>query len=225
MKILVIGAYGKVGQRVIQEAAARGFAVTGVAHRAHEGSTLATDRVLIKDAAALTPADLAGFDAIVDAIGAWDEKTAHIVYDGLHHIVQLLKGTETRYLKVGGTNTLYIDADHERQLQELSSYYPPAFRVLCDAHKKALEILRTYSNIAWTYVTPAFNFSAEGAATGTYHVEGEEFSPGPDGDTGKNDYISYADYAKGMVDIIESGQYLRQRITLIHGDKPAAPQG
>lgn len=220
MRIMVVGAYGKVGRRVIAEAVGRGMQVTGVARRAHDDVVLATGEVLIKDARALTADDVDGYDAVIDAVGVWDEAGAPLIYQGLHHIAQLLKGSDTRLLKVGGTNTLYIDADHERQLQELASYYPPAFAVLCDAHGKALEILRTYSNIAWTYVTPAYNFSADGAATGVYHVEGEEFAPGPDGDSGENDYISYADYATGLMDVVENGEHLRQRITLIHGDTP-----
>lgn len=222
MRILVIGAYGSVGQRVIAEAVARGVDVTGLAHRAHADTVLATNQVETKDVMALTRADLSGYDAIIDAIGAWDEKTVHVLYDGLHHVVQLLRNTETRYLKVGGANTLYIDADHEHQLQELTAYYPPEFQFLCQAHTRALEILRTYSQVAWTYVTPPFNFSADGARTGAYHVEGEEFTAQPEGDTGENDYISYADYAVGMVDLLETDAYLRQRITLIHGDTPSS---
>lgn len=224
MRILVVGAYGKVGRRVIQEAVERGFEVTGVAHRAHD-EALPTERIVIKDATRLTKDDFAGHDAVVDAVGGWDQATAPIIYGSLRHIVQLLRKTDTRYLKVGGANTLYIDADHERQLQELTDYYPPEFQLLCDAHKRSLEILRTFSNIAWTYVTPTFNFAADGAATGTYRVEGEEFTPGPTGPNGTNDYISYADYAKGMIDILDSGEYLRQRITLVHGDTPATAPG
>lgn len=222
MKIMVVGAYGRIGQVMIREAVKRGMDVTGVAHRAHDDVELGIDQVLVKDVTALTAEDVAGYDAVVDAVGGWDETAVKVLYNATQHLVKLLKGTDTRYLKVGGANTLYIDDDHDKQLQELSTYFPPEYKVLCDSHKKALEILRTYSDVAWTYLTPCVNFDADGEATGVYHVEGEEFTPEPDGDNGKNDYISYADFATATMDFIEKGQYLRQRVTLIHGDKPAA---
>lgn len=95
---------------MIAEDVARGFEVTGLAHRVHEGTKLTTDQ-LVANVLTLTAEDLVGYDAVVDAVGAWEDETAYVVHDGLHRIVQLLKGTDTRFLKVGGTNTLYIACD------------------------------------------------------------------------------------------------------------------
>ncbi|SHJ43187.1 NAD(P)H-binding [Tessaracoccus bendigoensis DSM 12906] len=122
--------------------------------------------------------------------------------------MRLLRGTETRYLKVGGANTLFIDGAHTRRLQELPSYYPRYMQGLSDAHQRGLDILRRFSDLRWTYVTPAYKFAPLGEYTGKYHVRGEEYRPGEDDDP--MDYISYADYAKAMVDIIERHQ-LRAR--------------
>lgn len=220
MNIMVIGAYGKVGRLVVEQALKRGHRVTGVAHRKHNNSDL--ENVLIKDIMDLTREDVSGMDAVVDAVGAWTSEAAHVLYDGLLHVVSLLAGTETRYLKVGGANTLYINAERTRILQQLPSYYPKDMQELCDAHKQALDILRKFSDVKWTYVTPAYKFAPSGSYTGHYRIGGEVFVPAKDNNpsNGRNDYISYADYAKGLVDIIENGTCIRQRITLTNGDIP-----
>lgn len=220
MNIMVIGAYGKLGKLVIAQAARRGHKVTGIARRRHNTSDF--DHIIIKDMMELEKADVAGFDAVIDCVGAWGRETERVHYQGLTHIVQLLKGSKTRYLKVGGANTLYIDADHRKILQQLPLYYPKRMQDLCDAHRIGLETLRTFSDVRWTYVTPAYKFAPFGPYTGNYHVAGEEFVPAPENnpDNGHDDYISYADYAKGMLDIVENGSYIRQRITLVHGDIP-----
>ncbi len=82
-------------------------------------------------------------------------------------------------------------------------------QALYDAHERGIEILRRFSDVRWTYVTPAYKFAPFGIYTGKYYVMGDEFTPGKDDN--RNDYISYADYAKGMIDIIERHQYIRER--------------
>jgi len=220
MKLMVLGAYGQLGRRVVELANQQHWQVVAVAHRAHAEINLNPATILIKDVRQLTRTAVAGFDAIVDATGGWQPKTAPIIYDGLAHVVQLLSDGQTRYLKVGGANTLYINRDHSQQLQALDSYYPAKYRYLCNVHNQALTLLRTYSNIPWTYVTPPVNFIRQGAATGHYHVDGEDFRPNLHGDDGHNDYISYADFALGIIEIIAQQRYLRQQITLVHGDLP-----
>lgn len=216
MKIMVIGAFGRVGQKVVRLAQTQGMQVTAVSHHDHPEVDLGQATVL------LTQKEITGYDAILDATAGWDEASAANIYLGLWHLAQLLSGfkNQTRLLKVGGTNTLYINPAHTQTLQSLSSYYPAKYKFMCDAHQKALDILRRYSNLLWTYVTPAYNFDSQGPATYAYHVEGEDFTPNLTGDDGKDDYISYADYAYGIVDLLANHRFIRQRITLVHGDKP-----
>lgn len=223
MKIMVIGAFGRVGQKVVRLAQAQGMRVIAVSRHQHADVDLGEATILIKDIKELAQTDLADCDAILDATAGWDQTSADNIYLGLWHLAQLLSSFKNhiQLLKVGGTNTLYINAEHTKTLQSLTNYYPPKYKFMCDAHQKALDIIRTYSNLAWTYVTPAYNFDPNGPATNVYHVEGEEFKPNAAGDDGKNDYISFNDFAQGIVDIIAKRQFIRQRVTLIRGDKPA----
>lgn len=216
MRLMVIGAYGKAGSLIAKQALDRRHNVTAVSRRRHPGFDFPT--VLIKDARELSRDDVAGFDAIIDATGAWTAEGETVHYEGALHLMRLLRGTETRYLKVGGANTLFIDGAHTRRLQELPSYYPRYMQGLSDAHQRGLDILRRFSDVRWTYVTPAYKFAPFGEYTGKYHVRGEEYRPGEDDD--RMDYISYADYAKAMIDIIERHQYVREQITLVSGRNP-----
>lgn len=220
MKLMVIGAYGKAGRLIMQQALTRGHEVTAVGHRRHAGFDF--PRVVIKDERDLSRHDVDGFDALVDATGAWTVEAQAVHYAGVLHLMHLLQGTPTRFLKVGGANTLFVNRAHTRRLQELPDYYPSYMQALCDAHQRGLDILRRFSEVCWTYVTPAYKFAPLGPYTGKYYVMGDEFAPGEDDE--RNDYIGYADYAKGMLDIIERHQYVRRQITLVSGSNPDPQQ-
>ncbi len=72
LKVAVVAANGRVGQLVVEEAMRRGMDVTAVVRG--ENRT-AAEKALVKDALELTAADLAGFDAVVDAAGGWTPET------------------------------------------------------------------------------------------------------------------------------------------------------
>lgn len=222
MNIMVIGAYGKVGRLVVEQALKRGHKVTGIARHKHEDFDF--ENIVVKDMYDMVKEDVAGMDAVVDAVSAWTPATVAVHYHGLLHVLFLLKNSVTRYIKVGGSNTLFIDKNRTRILQQLPLYYPKYMQNLCDAHRLGLETLRKFSDVRWTYVTPAYKFAPLGPYTGHYHIDGEVFVPAKKDDpaNGHNDYISYADYSKGLIDIIENGTYIRQRITLVNGDIPDA---
>lgn len=217
---MVIGAYGHAGKLIMREAIRRGHAVVGVAHRIHTHES--TNNIVIKDMMDLTKADISNVDAIVDAVGAWTAGTEAVHYNGLEHITQLIAGTSIHYLKIGGANTLFIDKKHQHTLQELPLYYPDYMQDVCNAHAEGLKILRTYDDVNWTYVTPTFNFDPNGQKTGNYQVEGEEIKvpSSHDPNDGKHDYISYADFSKAVIDIVEQHKFVHQRITLVSGDNP-----
>lgn len=225
MKIMVIGAYGHAGRLIINEGARRGHTMIGLAHQKHR-LNLPAQRLIIKSIFDLDKTDLQGIDAIVDAIGAWSPMTETVHYNGLLHVIRLIRHTSVHYIKVGGANTLYINREHTRTLQELPLYYPDYMQDLCSAHAEGLKILRSFSDVDWTYATPTYNFDRNGRKTGHYVVEGEEFHPAhsKNPNNGKHDYISYADYAQAVIDIVEQHQFIRQRITLVSGNNPIPTQ-
>jgi uncharacterized protein YbjT (DUF2867 family) len=80
MRIAVIGAFGKAGSLIAEEAISRGHDVTAIARRKHDDRFA---KLIEKDLMDLTRDDLTGFDAVVDAASAWTPDTFHIHTDGI----------------------------------------------------------------------------------------------------------------------------------------------
>ncbi len=207
MKLAVICANEKAGQWIVREALRRGLDVTAVVRG--ENRTEAK-QVLRKDLFDLTAEDLRGFDVVIDAFGAWTEETLPQHSTSLKHLCDLLSGSETRLLVVGGAGSLYVNPEHTAQVMD-GPDFPDAFKPLARAQGKALEELRTREDVRWTFLSPAADFQAEGARTGSYRLGGEELTLSEAGES----VISYADYAIAMVDEAVSGQHVRQRISVV----------
>lgn len=207
MKIAVICANGKAGQLITKEAADRGFDVTAVVRG--ENKSVA-EKVLKKDLFDLTAEDLKGFDAVVDAFGAWDEKTLPQHSTSLKHLCDILSGTDTRLLVVGGAGSIYVNPEHTVCVSD-GPDFPDIFKPLANAMAKALGELRRRNDVKWTYISLAGDFRADAERTGEYTLGGEELVLNSKGES----VISYADYAIAMVDEIEKGNHIRERISVV----------
>ncbi|HEM2793101.1 TPA: NAD(P)-dependent oxidoreductase [Streptococcus suis] len=207
MKIAVVAANGKAGSLIVKEAVSRGFEVTAIVRG--ENKTVA-QQVLQKDVFDLTADDVIGFDAVVDAVGAWTADTVHMVPDAAKHLVAILKDSQTRLIVVGGAASLYVNPEHTLTVAGVTEFPAEVLPVL-NAHKEALEALRQVDDVNWTYVSPAGDFQADGERTGRYILGGEELVLNSKGES----VISYADYAIGMIDEIASGNHLKARISLV----------
>ena len=113
-------------------------------------------------------------------------------------------------LVVGGAGSLYVNPEHTLCVAD-GADFPDAFKPLAAAHDEALKLLRTRSDVRWTYLSPAADFQAEAPRTGHYRLGGEELTLSAKGES----VISYADYAIAMVDEIVSGQHIGQRISAV----------
>lgn len=207
MKLAVVCANGKAGQKIVKEAVERGLDVTAVVR---EESRTVAQKVLQKDLFDLTRDDLSGFDVVVDAFGAWTEETLPQHSTSLQHLCDILSGTDTRLLVVGGAGSLYTNPEHTACVAE-GPGFPDAFKPLAAAMAKALGELRTRTDVKWTYISPAGDFQVEGARTGKYILGGEELTLNAKGES----VISYADYAIAMVDEATQGNHIQQRISVV----------
>lgn len=207
MKIAVVCANGKAGTLIVKEAVERGLDVTAVVRG--ENKTVAR-KVMKKDLFDLTAADLAGFDAVVDAFGAWKEEELPNHTKSLMHLCDILSGSKTRLLVVGGAGSLYVNPEHTAVVSD-GPDFPAMFLPLAKAQGKALEELRRRNDVQWTFVSPAGDFQADGERTGKYILAGEELTLNSKGES----IISYADYAIAMVDEIVNGKHIQQRISVV----------
>jgi len=207
MRIAVICANGKAGKWIVKEAADRGLDVTAVVRGEN---TSAAQKVLKKDLFDLTAADLKEFDVVIDAFGAWTEETLPMHSPSLAHLCDVLSGTDTRLLVVGGAGSLYVNPEHTVCVAD-GPDFPDLFKPLAAAMAKALAELREREDVKWTYISPAGDFQAEGERTGAYILGGEELTLNAKGES----VISYADYAIAMVDEAVKGNNIRKRISVV----------
>ena len=207
MKIAVVCANGKAGKLIVKEAMDRGLDVTAVVRGENHS---AAEKVIRKDLFELTAADLAGFDAVIDAFGAWTPETLPQHSTSLKHLCDILSGTETRLLVVGGAGSLYVNPEHTVQVMD-GPDFPDVFKPLASNMGKALEELRARNDVKWTYVSPAGDFRADGAKIGSYLLGGEELVLNSRGES----VISYADSAAAMVDEAVNGNHIHERISVV----------
>ena len=207
MKIAVVAANGRVARKVINEALGRGFDVTAFGRG--ENNTEAKNYIR-KDLFDLSAEDLKGYDAVVDAFGAWTEETLDQHSTSLKHLCDNLSGTETRLLVVGGAGSLYVNPEHTACVSD-GPDFPDMFKPLASAMAKALGELRERKDVKWTYISPAGDFQADGERSGKYILGGEELTLNSKGES----IISYADYAIAMVDEIEKGNHIQKRISVV----------
>ena len=239
MKIAVICANGKAGKLIVKEAVSRGLDVTAVVRG--ENATEAKE-VLKKDLFDLTADDLKGFDVVIDAFGAWTEETLPLHSTSLKHLCDILSGTETRLLIVGGAGSLYVNPEHTVCVAD-GPDFPDAFKPLASAMAKALSELNPEHTVCVADgpdFPDAFKPLASAMAkalselrerkdvkwtyispAGDFQAEGER--------TGKyilggeeltlnskgESIISYADYAIAMVDETVNGNNIQKRISVV----------
>ena len=206
-KIAVVAADGRVARKAIKEAVDRGFDVTAFGRR--DENTGDAQTYVKKDIMDLAKEDLEGFDAVIDAFGAWTPETLPQHSTTLEHLCHVLAGTDVRLVVVGGAGSLYLDGTHTAQVQDLDSF-PEGFRPLAHAMGVALDELRSVKDVRWTYVSPAGDFQADGPRTGSYVLAGEEYTADENGVSA----ISYADYAIALIDEIGSGSHIQERISV-----------
>lgn len=207
MKLAVIGANGKAGRLIVQEAIDRGHEVTAIVRDRNKLDVHV--RILEKDIQSLKSEDLKDFDVLINAMGAGTQDP--ILYqDATKHMIDvLLDLPKLRYLVVGGAGSLFTDATMAYALYETEQFpkaiYPTAMNMA-----KALELLRA-SQILWTFFSPAIQFDPKGRRTGTYQLGSEWVILNQT----QESYISYPDYVIALLDEVENPHFICKRFTAV----------
>ena len=207
MNILVIGANGNAGRRIVEKALKAGHQVTGVVRREGAIEEIPT---IIKDALQLTKQELTQFDVVVNATSAFTPDTYHLPADLTLLLVKALANTNTRLIAIGGAGSLYVDEDHTIQLNDTPDF-PKEFLIRSKTHGKSDDILRKFSNVDWTMFTPPPVFDVEGPESNDYVIGNETVILNKKGQP----YISYETYAQILVDEINNHKFNRQRFTAV----------
>jgi len=207
MKVAIIGANGKSGSNLVQEALKQGHEVTAIVrNKEYKNGDV---KVVYKDVFELTKADLAGFDAVISAFAAWTPETFGLHKKVAKHLADALSGTKTRLLVIGGAGTLYVD-DKQTMVMDTPSF-PAEYMGVAKATAESFFELKDRTGVLWTYVSPAGDYDANGARTGKYVLGGDNLIL-----NSKNEsYISYADLALAVIDELKNGAFVQKRFTAV----------
>ena len=200
-KIAIIGATGRAGSQLLEEALRRGHSVVAIARDPSrlQGRDGVTVKALdVKDSAALQAA-VAGVDAVLSA--------AHFATIDAHAIIEPVKRAGVRrLLVVGGAGSLLLPSGH-RVID--SPDFPEAYKAEASAGVRFLEVLRQEQNLDWTFLSPSAEF-VEGERSGHSTLGKDHLLIGAAGTS----WITFADYAIAMLDELEKPAHSRARFTV-----------
>ena len=210
MNIGVIGATGRIGQRIVAEALQRGHNVTAFTNRvakipADKGKVAwKTADVLNADS---VRAAMHGQDVLISSYGpamGADPKPIAAAAENLLKAGE--KNPKVRVLMVGGAGSLEV-APGKTVID--SGMIPKEWIAIPIAHKEALDVFKKNSTVNWTYFSPAGSIQP-GERTGKFRLGGDQLVVG---ENGKSE-ISMEDYAIAMLDEVEKPRYQRKRFTV-----------
>lgn len=210
MNIALIGATGFIGTALLEEALARGHAVTAlVRHPAKlaDHPQLKAQQVDVADVAALA-AHIEGADAVISAFsGHADSDVLGAYLAGFSAIVAAVKKAHVpRLLIVGGAGSL--DVAPGLQLIDTPAF-PAQYKATAEGARQALGMLRKEAALDWTMLSPSAVI-APGQRTGVFRLGGDQLLLDADGKSA----ISVQDFAMAMLDEAEQASHRRQRFTV-----------
>ena len=207
MKVAIIGANGKSGSNLVQEALKQGHDVTAIVrNKEYKNGDV---KVVYKDIFELTKTNLAGFDAVISAFAAWTPETFPLHKKVAKHLADALSGTKTRLLVIGGAGTLYVDDKGTMAMD--TPDFPPEYMGVARATAESFFELKGRTDVLWTYVSPAGDYDADGARTGKYVLGNDHVILNSQNES----YISYADLAIAIIDELKNRNFVQKRFTAV----------
>jgi len=200
-KIAIIGATGRAGSQLLEEALRRGHNVTAIARDTSKFAP--RDGVVSKsvdalDASALQDA-VAGHDVVISA--------AHFATLPASAVIgPVKKAGVKRLLVVGGAGSLLLP-DGTRVID--SQGFPAEYKAEAGAGAEFLENLRQEKQLDWTFLSPSAEF-IEGERTGKFRIGKDDLLVSSAG----RSWITFADYAIAMLDEVETPKHSRQRFAV-----------
>ena len=200
-KIAIIGATGRAGSQLLEEALRRGHSVTAIARKA---ST-------IGERAGVTPKDVDALDAaaLQQAVAGHDAVFSAAHFSGIPPsaiIDPVKKAGVKRLLVVGGAGSLYAAPG----LKVIDTpNFPAEYKAEASAGSAFLDTSRQERELDWTFLSPSALF-VEGERTGSFRVGRDDLLVDAQGKS----WITFADFAIAFIDELEKPAHSRQRFTV-----------
>ncbi|HVW67951.1 MAG TPA: NAD(P)H-binding protein [Steroidobacteraceae bacterium] len=204
--LLLVGASGMIGSRILNEAVSRGHYVIAASRHPEKiapGPNIRPVKLDATDEKAFI-AEARHADVIVLATsprGGGDPlKEAKAVSDSA---IATARATHKRLMVVGGAGSLNYP-DGRRVVDTL----PDAYKAEALAMRSVLDTLKTTTDVDWTFFSPAFAI-APGKRTGKYRVGTSILLSDAKGES----RISAEDYADALVNELEKPAHVRSQMT------------
>ncbi|KIH84814.1 NAD(P)-dependent oxidoreductase [Pseudomonas batumici] len=200
-KIAIIGATGRAGSQLLEEALRRGHSVTAIARNPAKIGARAgvvSKAVDALDAAALEAA-VAGHDVVISAAHFSTLPAAAV-------IGPVKKAGVKRLLVVGGAGSLLLPGGG-RVID--SPDFPAEYKAEAGAGAEFLAVLREEKDLDWSFLSPSAEF-VEGERTGHFRLGKDDLLVSAEG----RSWITFADYAIALLDEVEKPAHSRQRFAV-----------
>lgn len=199
--IAILGATGRAGSQLLEEALRRGHTVTAIARNASALQGRAGVKAVsldVLDAPALARA-LAGHDAVLSA--------THFSTVLPQAVIGPVKEAGVpRLLVVGGAGSLEV-APGKRVL-DLPDF-PAEYKAEARAGAAFLDALRKEAGLDWSFLSPSAEF-VEGERTGAFRLGQDALLS----DAAGRSWISFADFAIALINELEAPAHSRKRFTV-----------
>lgn len=199
-KIAIIGATGRAGSQLLEEALRRGHTVTAIARN--------TDKIGARPGVTVKQVDALDAQALEQAIRGNDVviSAAHFATLPAEAVINPVKKAGVkRLLVVGGAGSLLLPGG-SRVID--SPGFPEEYKAEAGAGSAFLDTLRQEKDLDWTFLSPSAEF-VETARTGKFRLGQDKLLVSSEG----RSWISFADFAIALIDEVETPKHSRQRFT------------
>ena len=210
MKIIVFGAAGAVGSRIVAEAAERGHEITAVVRRRGAGAFDAAVDVLVRDVASADDVvqRIEGHELVISALRPPDGAESLLV-PLTRTVVEAAQRASARYIIVGGASVLLAPDAPGHTVLTAPGFLPDEVVPIARACKRQYDWCADRLGRCGTYLCPPAMLSP-GSRTGAYRLGDDTLVVEESGQS----RISMEDFAVALLDEAEDPKHLGRRFTV-----------
>ncbi len=210
-KMVLIGASGNIGRRVLNEALNRGFGVTammrnpGMLSLKHPALKTVQGNIMLKEDIGKAAA---GHDIVVSAFGPGQNDPSDLIEATRSLIDGVKMARVKRLIVVGGAGSLKV-APGVMLLD--TPEFPASWKAIALAHKDALSLFLHERELEWSFAHPAASLEP-GMRTGHYRLGTDKLLTDHKGES----RISMEDFAVALIDEAQNHRHIRKRFTVAY---------
>ncbi|MFD1156359.1 NAD(P)-dependent oxidoreductase [Roseovarius aestuarii] len=213
MNIIVFGATGDVGSRIVSEALARNHSVTAVVRKETQIDTLppsASGRVADVTNTEQVSELMTGHDLAISALRPPDGQE-EILVELTKSVLTASAKTGVRALIVGGAASLKVPDLGQHTVLTAPGFLPADVVPIAQACQAQFELFSTEIDADWTYLCPPAMLMP-GERTGQYRTGTDALVVDADG----NSAIAMEDFAVAMIDEAQTARHRKERFTVAY---------